>query len=204
MSVLEIICIVIFSSKEIFITIIIIIHSVIIIVVFNVCSSQTTHYLYCLQREFTHTTGRCRQSWDFFSVICLLLFIITPYHHHVIFQTAHLPPDSHSRIPKYRLWQRYLWIRPEDECPDKTSAESKGKTHIHATSIRKSPNQKKKEQKKEVNHRRFPYCPRTPALHPSVPSGPLLCLQRSHQRGEEEEEEKQSGAEEPQYEKLAR
>lgn len=120
------------------------------------------------------------------------------HHHHVTFQTAHLPPVTHSWIPKHRLWQRCLWIRPGDECPDKTSAVSKGKhthtytqTHIlqYTTSIRKTK-PKKKEQKKEVKHRHSPYCPQTPALQPSLPSAPLLCLQRSDQRAKRNKEEK--------------
>lgn len=63
-------------------------------------------------------------------------------------------------------------------------------TRTHTTSIRKSPNQKKKEQKKEVKHRRSPYCPQTPALHPYLPPAPLLCLQRSDQRATRKEEKK--------------
>lgn len=130
----------------------------------------------------------------FFSALFAFFYLLSththPHHHHVIFQTAHLPPDSHSWIPKHRLWQRCLWIRPGDECPDKTSAVSKGKKYTHTTSVRKSPNQKKKEQKKEVKHRRSPYCPQTPALHPSLPSAPLLCLLRSDQRAKRKEEKR--------------
>lgn len=136
-----------------------------------------------------------------FAVFNLMLPFIHAHHHHhhhVTFQTAHLPPVTHSWIPKHRLWQRCLWIRPGDECPDKTSAVSKGKhthtytqTHIlqYTTSIRKTK-PKKKEQKKEVKHRHSPYCPQTPALQPSLPSAPLLCLQRSDQRAKRNKEEK--------------
>lgn len=78
--------------------------------------------------------------------------------------------------------------------------------HTHTISIRKSPNQKKKEQKKEVKHRRSPYCPQTPALHPSLPCAPLLCLQRSDQRAKRKEKKKRrrSGQERrsQRYEKL--
>lgn len=85
-----------------------------------VCSNYT---------EETHH----RQMWKvlglFLSALFAFFYLLSPHthpsHHHVILQTAHPPPDSHSWIPKHRLWLRCLWIRPGDECPDKTSAVSK-------------------------------------------------------------------------------
>lgn len=143
----------------------------------------------------------------FFSALFAFFYLLSththPHHHHVIFQTAHLPPDSHSWIPKHRLWQRCLWIRPGDECPDKTSAVSKGKKYTHTTSVRKSPNQKKKRTKERGEAPAFPLLPPNPcppSLPPICPSplSPKIRSKGQKKRGEEEEEkEKKSGAQEP-------
>ena len=99
---------------------IIVVIVIVIIGILIVCSNYT---------EETHH----RQMWTvlglFLSALFAFFYLLSPHthpsHHHVILQTAHPPPDSHSWIPKHRLWLRCLWIRPGDECPDKTSAVSK-------------------------------------------------------------------------------
>lgn len=128
------------------------------------------------------------------------------HHHHVTFQTAHLPPVTHSWIPKHRLWQRCLWIRPGDECPDKTSAVSKGKhthtytqTHIlqYTTSIRKTK-PKKKRTKERGEAPAFPLlppnpCPPTlPPIRPSPLSPKIRSKGQKKQGGEEKEEKRRS------------
>lgn len=181
----------------------------ILIVIFNVCSSQKTVFILPAKKN---TTGRCRQSWGGFSIICLLLFIIIPYT--PMPSSCHLP-DCSSTTRQSLLDTKASPLAassldsPGRRVSRQTLSSVKGiKTHActHTTSIRKSPNQKKKKRTKERGEApAFPILPPNPcppSLPPTCPSplSPKIRSKGQKKRGEKEEEEekeKRSGAEEP-------
>lgn len=148
-------------------------------------------------KEDTHTPQANVDSLGIFSALFAFFYLLSththPFHHHVIFQTAHLPPDSHSWIPKHRLWQRCLWIRPGDECPDKTSAVSKGKnTHTHYKHKRESKPKKKKNKRKRWSTG----VPLTaPKPLPSIPPShlPLSFVSKDQIKGPKEKRRRRGG-----------
>ena len=163
-------------------------------------SSSSIFSLFVQTTQRKHTTGRCGQSWDYFSQHYLPSFIYYRliHTHPIIMSSSRLLIHHQTVTLGYQsiasgcvvsgfARETSVQTKPQ-QCQRKTHTHTH--THTHTTSIRKSPNQKKKEQKKEVKHRRSPYCPQTPALHPSLPSAPLLCLQRSDQRAKRKEEKK--------------
>lgn len=155
----------------------------------------TLNSIYTAYKEDSHKPQADVDSLGiFFSIICLLLFVINPY----------TPTSSSCHLPDCSSTTRQSLLDTKASPLAALSLDSPGrrvsrqnlssvkgkKIHTHYKRKKESKPKKKKEQKKEVKHRRSPYCPQTPALHPSLPSAPLLCLLRSDQRAKRKEEKR--------------
>lgn len=180
-----------------FITIIVVIVMInILIVIFNVCSNQKTVFILPAKMKKTPQA-------DVDSLGGVQHYLPSFIHHHPIHTHAIIMSSSRLLIYHQTVTLGYQSIASGcvvsgfaretsvQTNPQQCQRNKNTRVHTHYKHKKESePKKKKKEQKKEVKHRRSPYCPQTPALHPYLPPAPLLCLQRSDQRAKRKDEKK--------------
>lgn len=150
------------------------------------------------QRVCLHQRQKIMLSFALFSVFDLFPLHITPSSRPLIFshQTVTL---GYQSLTSGSVVSGFAWRRVSRQ----TSAVSKEKhTHTHMScKLNKDKNQKKRT-KGGGETPTFPKLPPNPALPASLPSAPLLCLQRSHQRAKKEMRRRRSSGQELRSQRL--